>query len=182
MARGTLFLIVGPSGAGKDSLIQGARGALAASPDYVFARRTITRPLDPVREEHEPCSAADFARRARAGGFMASWNAYGTDYGISAEYAADLEAGRHVVANVSREAVGDLAAHYRPVCVIQITAPPAILEQRLAARGDDSDAARRLARAVVLPDNISVRHLLNAGSLEKGIDRLVSLLTALSGA
>jgi phosphonate metabolism protein PhnN/1,5-bisphosphokinase (PRPP-forming) len=182
MARGTLFLIVGPSGAGKDALIAGAREALAANEDFVFARRTITRPVDPAREIHEAILAEEFAKRAKAGGFMASWNAYQTDYGIASDYAADLEAGRHVVANVSREAVGDLAAHYRPVCVIQITAPQAVLEQRLAARADAKSAAKRLSRAVVLPDHISVNHLLNAGSLEKGIGRLVTLLTTLSKA
>jgi thymidine phosphorylase len=182
MARGTLFLIVGPSGAGKDSLIHGAREALVVNEDYVFARRTITRPVDPTRENHEELSGNDFARRAKAGGFMASWNAYKTDYGISSDYAADLDAGRHVVANVSREAVGNLAAHYRPVCVIQVTAPPAMLEQRLTARGDAKAAAQRLSRAVVLPDQISVNHLLNAGSLEKGVGRLVTLLATLSKA
>jgi thymidine phosphorylase len=180
MARGTLFLIVGPSGAGKDSLIHGAREALAANEDFVFAGRTITRPIDPAREIHEEISGKDFARRAKAGGFMASWTVYKTNYGISSDYAADLEAGRHVVANVSREAVGDLVAHFRSVCVIQVTAPPAMLEQRLAARGDAKAAAQRLSRAVVLPDQISVNHLLNAGSLEKGIGRLVTLLTNLS--
>jgi phosphonate metabolism protein PhnN/1,5-bisphosphokinase (PRPP-forming) len=180
MARGTLFLIVGASGAGKDSLIHGAREALAANEDYLFARRTITRPIDPAREIHEELSGKEFARRAKAGDFMASWNAYKTDYGISSDYAADLKAGQHVVANVSRETVGNLAAHYRPVCVIQITAPPALLEQRLRARGDAKAAAERLSRAVVLPDHISVNHLLNAGSLEKGVNRLVTFLTTLS--
>lgn len=176
MPRGTLFLIVGPSGAGKDSLIQGAQSALAGEAAYVFARRAITRAVDPSREDHEELSPADFAARAKEGGFMASWRAYDTDYGLSSDYAADLTAGRHVVANVSRQAVGDLAAHHRPVCVIQVTAPPDVLEARLAARADGQKSAR-LSRAVMLPDHISVKHLLNAGTLEKGLGRLVTLLT-----
>lgn len=161
--------------------MQGAEGALAGDPDYVFARRAITRAVDPKREDHEDLSPADFAARAKKGGFMASWRAYDTDYGLSSDYADDLAAGRHVIANVSRQAVGDLAAHYRPVCVVQVTAPPDVLEARLAAR-DDGQASARLSRAVMLPDHISVKHLLNAGTLEKGIDRLVTLLTTYSRA
>jgi len=179
MPRGTLFLIVGPSGAGKDSLIQGAENTLADDDTFVFARRIITRRVDPAREHHEELSPDAFAARVKANGFMASWRAYDTDYGISSDYAEDLAVGRHVIANVSRAAVGDLAAHYRPVCVVQVTAPPDVLETRLAARGD-GQASARLSRAVLLPDHISVKHLLNAGTLEKGIDRLVTLLATQS--
>ncbi len=177
MPRGTLFLIVGPSGAGKDSLLRGAQETLAGDDDYVFARRVITRETDPEREDHDSLTKKEFAQAAKKKAFMAAWNAYDTDYGIPVGYAKELEQGRHVVANVSREAVGEIAAHYRPVCVIQVTAPADILEKRLAARGDEKDAARRLSRTARLPDHISVVHLLNAGSPEKGVDRMVRLLT-----
>ncbi len=180
MPRGTLFLVVGPSGAGKDRLIHGAREALADNGSYVFARRTITRAADPEREDHDSLTPKEFAAARKKGAFMATWNAYDTDYGVPVEYAKELEAGRHVIANVSREAVGDIAAHFRPVCVIQVTAPPALLEQRLAERAGKKEAAERLSRTARLPDHISVNHLLNAGPVEKGVDRLVRLLTILS--
>jgi phosphonate metabolism protein PhnN/1,5-bisphosphokinase (PRPP-forming) len=179
MARGTFFLIVGPSGAGKDSLIQGAEAALLGNEDYVFAKRVITRDPDPDRESHEAVTAAEFAKRQKSNAFMLTWHVYGTDYGIAAPYNDDLYAGRHVVANVSRGVVGEAVAHFRPACVIQITAPLPVLEYRLNARDDISNLEERLARTVVLPDGISVNHLLNTKDVETGVGRLIGMLETL---
>lgn len=44
MRPGTFFFVVGPSGGGKDTLIDGARQVLEPTGRYVFARRVITRP------------------------------------------------------------------------------------------------------------------------------------------
>jgi len=182
MARGTFFLIVGPSGAGKDSLIQGAVAALADNDDYVFAKRAITRDSDPDRESHEAVTADEFAKRQKARAFMLTWRVYETDYGIAASYNDDLNAGRHVIANVSRGVVGDAVAHFRPASVIQITAPPPVLEYRLNARDDISNLEESLARTVMLPEGISVNHLLNTKDVETGVGRLVGMLETLAKA
>jgi phosphonate metabolism protein PhnN/1,5-bisphosphokinase (PRPP-forming) len=182
MTRGTLYLIVGPSGAGKDSLMRAAGEILADDRDFVFARRVITRPLDPERESHEPVDGQEFDRRKQAGDFMLSWWAYVSDYGIPARYDAMLAEGRHVIANISRTMVGYATAHFRPARVIQITAPPAVLEQRLMARGDVDAAKARLARNIALPDSISVHHVLNVRPLDSVAARLVTLLRELSSA
>ncbi|MBT3172944.1 MAG: phosphonate metabolism protein/1,5-bisphosphokinase (PRPP-forming) PhnN [Rhodospirillaceae bacterium] len=175
--RGTLFLIVGPSGAGKDSLLRAAQTDLESDGDFVFARRTITRPLESHREDHEPVSPEDFLKRAERGKFMLSWRVYDTDYGISIAYEDELAAGRNVIANVSRTVVAAGFAYFSPTKVIQVTAPREVLESRLRKRADPATAAARLARAVVLPDGVPVTHLLNAGDIHTGSARLVRLLT-----
>lgn len=175
--RGTLFLIVGPSGAGKDSLLRTAQTDLEGTGDFIFARRTITRPLDGDREDHEPITPEDFLHRAERGKFMLSWRVYDTDYGISVAYEDELAAGKNVIANVSRTVVAAGFAYFSPTRVIQITAPREVLEARLRERADPATAAARLARAVVLPDGVPVTHLLNAGNLHTGSARLVRLLT-----
>ena len=71
--KGTLFLVVGPSGAGKDTLLDGARQAIAGDDTYVFARRTITRPEDAGGEAHEAVDVSEFEHRIEAGGFLAHW-------------------------------------------------------------------------------------------------------------
>ena len=145
-ARGTLFLIVGPSGAGKDTLIALARETLG--PGYVFPRRAITRPAGAGGEDHIAEDEASFEARERAGDFALSWRAHGLAYGIPSSIASDLARGTHVVINVSRAVVDAARATFQPVRVILVTAPKDVLRARLRARGREDDASieERLGR------------------------------------
>jgi phosphonate metabolism protein PhnN/1,5-bisphosphokinase (PRPP-forming) len=176
--RGTLFLVVGPSGAGKDSLIDGARLALADHAAIVFARRTVTRPADAGGEDHTPATAEEFAALTARGGFMLHWRAHGTRYGIPADYASHLDGGRAVVANVSRTVIAAAAATFAPVRVVEVTAPPGILTARLAGRGRENgtEALSRLARDVALPDGVPVARIDNTGTLDAGIALMLAAL------
>jgi ribose 1,5-bisphosphokinase len=167
-----LILVVGPSGAGKDTLLDGARAAL---PGVRFARRVITRPADAGGEDHEAVSDAEFDRRD----FALRWGAHGLRYGI---LAADVARGGDLVANVSRGVIAQAAAKF-PVHVIEVTAPPEVLAARLAARGRESaaDVAARLARAVPLPDGVPVTRVMNDGTVAEGIDRFVAAITRVTG-
>ncbi len=180
-----LILVVGASGAGKDTLLNGAREALAGAP-VRFVRRVITRPAadgeGPGVEAHESVSEQAFALRRAAGDFSLSWLAHGLHYGIPADIGHDLAAGRVVVANVSRAVVAEAAEQF-PVAVVEVTAPPAVLEARLAARGreDAEDVARRLARQIELPLPVQRIVVVNDGELELGCERMVAALRAASG-
>lgn len=123
-----LVLVVGPSGAGKDTLLNAAREAFHGDPRVHFARRVITRPADPDGENHEPVTEAEFAARD----FALSWSAHGLRYGIAAVDTAPV-----VVANVSRGVIAQAAAHHA-VRVIEVTASPELLAARLAARGRET--------------------------------------------
>ena len=180
MARGTLFLVVGPSGAGKDTLIAGARAALEPGGAYVFPRRAITRPAEAGGEDHEAVSPEAFAARAADGGFFATWRAHGLAYGLPECVSATLESGRHVVVNVSRSILANVAERVGPMAVVEIAAPPEVRARRLAdrAREDEADAARRLAReGAPFPDGIPVRRVVNDGTPEEGIARFIAALT-----
>ena len=180
MARGTLFLVVGPSGAGKDTLLAGARAALEPGGAYVFPRRAITRPAGAGGEDHEAVSPEAFAAREASGGFFASWRAHGLAYGLPACIPAALESGRHVVANVSRTILAEIAERGLPAVIVEISAPPELLADRLAKRGreDRADAARRLARdGASFPDRATIRRVVNDGTPAAGIARLLAALS-----
>lgn len=177
-----LILIVGPSGAGKDTLMNGARAALANDPRVRFVRRVITRPGDMGEEAHESVTEQTFELRRGAGDFALTWRAHGLHYGIPADIAVDLAQGRVVIVNVSRSVVAEAADRF-PVGVVEIAAPADVLARRLAARGreDAVDVARRLSRAIELPLPVGRETVINDGSVEAGVRKLLAAITRATG-
>ena len=169
-----LVLVVGPSGAGKDTLLDGAREHLRADPRFHFARRDITRPPTPGGEAHNPVDPATFA----ATRYALSWHAHGFSYGIRADIEDELAAGHVVVASVSRGVIADAAVRY-PVLVLEITAPPEVLASRLAARArePEADIAARLARNISLPAGIAVERVMNDGTIAASVAKVVAVLS-----
>lgn len=173
-----LVLVVGPSGAGKDTLLNTARQNLVSDRRFRFVRRAITRPADPGGEDHEPLTEAEFLARD----FALQWCAHGLHYGIPADIATDLALGITVIANVSRGVIETAAARY-PTCVIEVTAPPEVLAARLTARGRESaaDVAARLARSVPLPNSVPVETVMNDSTLAEGSAGFLAALTRVAG-
>ncbi len=167
--RGTFIAVVGPSGAGKDTLI---RSALARRPELVAARRVISRPPDDATEVFESVSESAFARARAEGRFALDWRAHGFCYAIPACVERDLAAGRHVLANLSRQAIGAARTGFHPFLALVVTAPAEVLASRLAARGreDENAIAERLHRArYAAPEGSDVLVVDNGGSLEAGV-------------
>ena len=183
--RGVLFLVVGPSGAGKDSLIDGARRALWGDPRFRFPRRAITRPADAGGEDHEAFTPAAFEAALAAGAFALNWSAHGLRYGVPRSIEPDLAGGISVVANVSRSVLAEAAGRYDPARAVHVTVQPEVLARRLAERGRESpeEVAARLARAPAeLSNGPLVRTLANDGNLESAVRRFVALLLSEAGA
>jgi ribose 1,5-bisphosphokinase len=177
---GRLVLVVGPSGAGKDTLIAHARVACRHDASVVFPRRVVTRPSSPF-EDNRFLSEADFRQAADCGAFAFWWSAHGHSYGIPAAIDLDIEAGRTVVCNVSRTVVGDVRRRYAHVVVVLVTAPPDVLATRLAARdrASDGDFEARMSRnepagGELLPDVV----VDNVGEPERGARKLMDAIYA----
>lgn len=183
VAQGALFLIVGPSGVGKDSLIDGARKALAGMCRVRFATRVITRPVDAGGEDHQAVSADEFETLRAQGNFWHHWDAHGLKYGVPRDVADDLGAGINVVLNTSRNETKAFAKKARNVIVIHVTAPTEIVEKRLRARARESEEAiaRRLDRIVKeAPVGRRDMEIRNDGTIEEGVEALVNLIAGSS--
>lgn len=181
LTSGTLILVVGPSGAGKDSLLEGARTRLADRSDILFPRREITRPADAGGEDHIAVSEDTFAERDASGAYLLSWRAHGLGYGVPASLADDLSASRSVVVNVSRGVLDDARARVERCAVISLRVPSDVLAARLRGRGRESDEqiAERVARAEAFSvSGDDVIEISNDGPLDRAIDRIVSAIRA----
>ena len=119
---GKLVLVVGPSGAGKDTLLGLARTACADDPTIVFVRRVVTRESSDA-EDNEQISAEGFREAQARGAFAVHWEAHDHAYGLPKSIEDDIRAGRTVVANVSRTVIPALRHCYLNVVVVSITAP-----------------------------------------------------------
>lgn len=139
---GRLILVVGPSGAGKDTLIDRARLLLCDHPSVIFPARSVTRPAHRAEDNVEVSEAAFAADRDR-GAFALHWRAHGLAYGVPATIDEAIRAGSTVVLNVSRTVVAAARARYARTLVVLVDAPPSLRAERLAARGrEDAEAIR----------------------------------------
>ncbi|MBN9309568.1 MAG: phosphonate metabolism protein/1,5-bisphosphokinase (PRPP-forming) PhnN, partial [Devosia sp.] len=77
MSEGALVLVVGPSGAGKDTLIGAAKTALAGDPRFTFPRRVVTRQAMVELEDHDSIDAVEFSRQKLRGAYALDWEAHG---------------------------------------------------------------------------------------------------------
>lgn len=178
---GRLFLVVGPSGVGKDSLLDAARDHFRNDASIVFPRRVITRPAEAGGEDHCPVDETMFTQQLRDGAFALNWVAHGLSYGVPVAVVDDLDAGRNVVVNVSRTVIDDARTLFRHVTVLSVTADPITLAARLAGRqrSSDGDLAARLERAALMtPAGSDVMTIDNSGALD---DAVSAFLNAIAG-
>jgi phosphonate metabolism protein PhnN/1,5-bisphosphokinase (PRPP-forming) len=176
---GHLVLVVGPSGAGKDSVINGAREIFADNNRIVFPRRIVTRKAQVSAEDHDSLNEMAFALAVASGEFAFWWRAHNNGYGIPVSIETDLASGRSVVFNCSRDIIAEAVERYIKTTVVEITAPPDVLVERIVARGRESreDALARVSRSTApYPRSATVVRINNVGTLEVAVDALCAVI------
>ena len=160
---GILVAVVGPSGAGKDTLIRRAAADLAGDPSVVL-------------------DLAAFEAREAAGRFCLAWGAHGLRYGLDQDLLGHIERGRLVVANLSRRAIGPAALAFPRLAIAEIAAPRAVLIERIVARGRETrpDAEARVAREapIEVPGGLEAhRRIDNGGALDEATAAFLAFLS-----
>jgi len=180
-APGMMVVVVGPSGAGKDTLMGRAAHHFDGRADVHFARRVITRGEDAGGEDHVSVSEGIFETMERAGGFAVSWGAHGLKYGISAAVLQELAKGNIVIANGSRSVLDHFKAAFPRLTVINVTARPEVLAERLEARGRETreDILKRLERgSLTVQGDYDVITIDNSGTLDDATRQMIDALEA----
>lgn len=177
---GRLFYLMGPSGAGKDSLLEAAREPLQARGCRV-ARRVITRSAEAAGEDAQAVSTEEFEQLRRSGAFALDWQANGLRYGIPRQIDDWLAAGEDVLVNGSRGYLDQARARYPQLRPLLLTVALPVLRERLLARGREplAEIEARLARNEQFrsaTEQEEAQLLDNSGPLEETVGRLLQLL------
>ncbi len=173
---GRMIAVVGPSGVGKDTVMQ---ALVDAAPRLSLVQRVITRDADAGGEDYDAVSVPMFLGMQSAGEFALSWQAHGLRYGIPASVDAELAQGRDLLVNLSRDVLGAAKTRFGRMPVLVLTASPAVLRARLMARGreDGGEIDARLARAgFAVPGDINAIHIDNSGPVAETVQRALCAL------
>ncbi|WP_342244803.1 phosphonate metabolism protein/1,5-bisphosphokinase (PRPP-forming) PhnN [Pseudomonas sp. OTU5201] len=180
---GRLIYLIGPSGSGKDSLLDAVREG-SGSHGCRVARRVITRSAEAKGELAEAVSPEEFAQREGRGDFAMSWHANGLSYGIPRVIDEWLDAGDDVLLNGSRGYLPEARRRYPHLLAVLLTVEDEVLRKRLHARGRESaeEIEVRLARnagfadTLLAGENADLCLLDNSGSLAQSCERLLKLI------
>lgn len=178
-SSGLLVAVVGPSGAGKDTLIAAVARHFADNPRLTIIRRVITRPAQAGGENHQSATQAEFETLRASGAFACYWQAHGLSYGIPRAAGEAVERGELVIANGSRSALRHFKAAFPRLKVLNITARPDVLAERLSARGRESreDILARLERSsLAVEGDFDVEVLDNSGTLDTAEQQMIALV------
>lgn len=178
-----LIYTMGPSGAGKDSLLAWLKTRLHPQAPIHFARRTIDRPVQPNGEQHESVDAGTFAQLRDQGAFSMHWTANGLQYGIRHAELDGLRQNHWVMVNGSRAYLAHALARFPGMTVLHITAGAQVLRSRLLARQRETLAMieARVQRAIAFqtPPDCRLLEVRNDTRLDAAGISLVQLLNRL---
>lgn len=178
-----LIYVMGPSGAGKDSVLGWLRERLPRHAPVHWAVRTVTRPRQSDGEQHETVDAATFEALLQQQRFALAWEANGLRYGIPHEELGLLRHGGWVMVNGSRGYLDEAARQFPGMTVVHITAQAQTLHKRLIARGRESESVirKRIARAAAFDCPPGAIEVSNDEVLERAGQDLLLALQQLPG-
>jgi ribose 1,5-bisphosphokinase len=146
---GYLFLIVGNSGSGKDSIISEVIERYPSNLKQPFlVKRYITRDSSGY-EDNYSISEDTFNQMDTEGKFALKWHIYELDYGIPIEIDKWLKKGHPVIANVSRTIIDKARKIYKNCKVIFVKVPFEVTVKRIKDRGREEGKLlkKRMERA-----------------------------------
>jgi guanylate kinase len=178
-----VFVITGPSGVGKGTLIRGLMERVPQLELSVSATTRAPRPGEQEGVDYHFLPSAEFERRVQAGDFVEHADYAGRRYGtLRSELEQRVAAGAPVVLEIEVQGARQVRAAM-PEAVQVFIAPPSLeaLRARLIGRGTDGneEVERRLAVAEQeLHARVEFAHVVINDRLEDALCELVGIVLA----
>lgn len=149
---GRLVYLMGPSGAGKDTILQGVSRLMGSR--ALLAQRIVTRAPGFADDGTLAVTEPEFLQMEQVGLLAMSWRAHGLAYGILRHIDERLSAGQDVLINGSRGYLPTALERYRTLMPVLVCVKPQLLQERLRRRGRESEAQiqARLVRNAAMDD------------------------------
>lgn len=136
-----MFVVSGPSGAGKGTLIRGVLDRVPALAVAVSCTTRAKRPGEVDGREYHFMSRAEFARLVDQGAFLEHAEFAGNRYGtLNSELDRIMDGGRSVILEIELQGARNVRVA-RPESISIFIAPPSLdeLGRRLRARATDAE-------------------------------------------
>ncbi|ACM23052.1 MULTISPECIES: guanylate kinase [Thermotoga] len=181
--KGQLFVICGPSGAGKTSII---KEVLKRIDNVVFSVSCTTRPKRPHEVDGEDyffITEEEFLRRVEKGEFLEWARVHGHLYGTPRSFVeTHIAEGKDVILDIDVQGALSVKKNY-PNAVFVYIAPPSYsdLKERILARGTEreADILVRLENAkweLMFMDEFD--YIVINDDLQRAIETVLAILTA----
>jgi guanylate kinase len=187
LPAGRFFVVTGPSGVGKGTLIRTLRERMPELELSVSATTRAPRPGERHGVDYHFLSDEEFERRARAGEFVEHATYAGRRYGtLRSELERRTATGVPVVLEIEVQGARQVARTL-PEAVRVFIAPPSrqALRARLVGRGTDDQeevAARLKAAEVELAAQDEFPHVVVNDRLEEAVEELAAIVAGGMGA
>lgn len=178
MVFGTLYLIVGPTGSGKQALVD---AVLQSRPDIRRAPLIVSAPNNQNMCAVGAISPERFLDLMRRGAFALQWDCDGVRYGLTHESTRQLEDGQSLILCGDTLLIEKAREVYPTVRVIYITARMDILRRRLTsmAYGSDVEIDMHLAQSERMrPKDREIVTVDTSDSIAAGAKALMGALPA----
>ena len=171
-----MIAIVGPSGVGKDTVMEAMQ---AYRSDISLVKRHITRPPNSLGEDHYALSNEEFGKALDQHKFVLAWVAHGLSYGISSDAFQKLNNGHDMLINLSRSVLEKADRVFDRLIVINLSASPKILLDRLEKRGREpaKDIKERLQRSIApFPKTLKIYDVSNDHHISETLFEIEKIL------
>ncbi|MGB3750116.1 MAG: AAA family ATPase [Arcobacteraceae bacterium] len=171
-----IILIVGPSGVGKDTLIDYVKKELNEDDDYNFINRYITSIPD-ENEKNYYLEEEAFRILDDQDFFISAWYAHKNCYGIAKN---DILEGINII-SISREHISDFEEKYEHVTTIHVTLPKLMLLERLRLRRRESEAQimQRVKRSYEKIESKNLIEFENVKKIDKSAKAFMKIIKSI---